>query len=163
MDTEVILEVSAEVTPETVEEYFGEYGWSFETLGPGLWRTGFRGDHAFHTIFVRLTEGWLYMTISPFVTAPADDTCQRHTYEAMLQFNREMNLAKFVLDEDNDVTLTVELPIAAMNYTVFAEALTALAYYADDAYPELLDLTTDPRALSRFHGLGGRPARAITA
>ena len=79
MDTEVILEVGPDVTPETVEGYFGEYGWSFETLGPGLWRTGFRGENAFHTIYVRLTEGWLYMTISPFVPAPTLEPCTRRT------------------------------------------------------------------------------------
>ncbi|HWG85198.1 MAG TPA: YbjN domain-containing protein, partial [Deinococcales bacterium] len=129
-------EQSGKMSPEAVEAFFKEYGWSFETLGPGIWRTGFRGTSSFHTIYMRLTEDWLYMTISPFVEAPSDRECKRRTYEAMLHFNREMNLAKFVLDEDEDVTLTVELPLSALDYEVFAEGLTALAYYADDAFHE---------------------------
>jgi hypothetical protein len=152
-----------QVTPETVERYFGQYGWSFETLGNGVWRTGFKGDHSFFTIYLRLTDAWLYMTISPFVPAPTDPECRRRTYEAMLYFNREMNLAKFVLDEDDDVTLTVELPIAAVSYDVFAEGLTALAYYADDSYPDLLELSTDAQAISRFSSLSGRTGKAIRA
>lgn len=159
-----ILEVRPQVTPDVVESYFGEYGWSFETLGPGVWRTGFRGNESSYAIYLRLTDSWLYMTISPFVPQPTDRECEHRTFEAMLQFNREMNLAKFVLDEDDDVTLTVELPIAALSYPVFAEGLTALAYYADDAYPELLELARDPKALSRFHALGaGRHGKTISA
>jgi hypothetical protein len=162
-DAQGTTEQSAKVSPETVEAYFGEYGWSFETLGPGVWRTGFRGTSSFHTIYMRLTEDWLYMTISPFVEAPTQVECKRRTYEAMLHFNREMNLAKFVLDEDEDVTLTVELPLTAMGYTVFAEGLTALAYYADDAYLEMNQLSRDPKMLSRFQTLGGGSAKTILA
>ena len=156
-------DTTSSITPETVEHYFGRYGWSFETLGPGVWRTGFRGDNSSFTIFLRLTENWLYMTISPFVSAPEIPECKRRTYEAMLHFNREMNLAKFVLDEDTDVTLTVELPIVALTFDVFSEGLTALAYYADDAHTEMTELVKDPKAVSRFESLSGRAARAITA
>jgi hypothetical protein len=161
MSTDVSL--NPKLTSEAVEHYFGKYGWSFETLGSGVWRTGFKGDHSFFTIYLRLTDNWFYMTISPFVPAPVDAECRRRTYEAMLYFNREMNLAKFVLDEDDDVTLTVELPVAAVNYDVFAEGLTALAYYADDSYPDVLELSRDPQAISRFSSLSGRTGKAITA
>jgi Putative bacterial sensory transduction regulator len=151
------------VTADTVETYFSEYGWTFETLGPGVWRTGFRGDYSFFTIFLRLTDTWLYMTITPFVPAPEDRECRHHTYEAMLYFNREMNLAKFALDEDNDVTLTVELPVTGLSFEVFSEGLTALAYYADDSHPEMLEIAKDARAVSRFESLGGRAGKSLVA
>jgi hypothetical protein len=83
--------------------------------------------------------------------------------EAMLNFNREMNLAKFVLDEDEDVTLTVELPISALRYEVFAEGLTALAYYADDIYPDMLELAQDANAVSRFKNLSGKTSKPMVA
>ena len=151
------------VSPERVEKYFAQYGWAFETVEPGLWRTGFRGASDFHVIVLRLTDHWMYMSISPFVDPPEAAECRAQCYEAMLQYNREMNLAKFVLDEDNDVTLTVELPIEALSYTVFSEGLTALAYYADDLYPELNALATDPKTISRFRSLNGHNLRALSA
>lgn len=151
------------VSPQQVEGFFHQYGWAFETLEPGLWRTGFRGEHDAHVIVVRLTEHWIYMAISPFVDPPETPECRAHCYEAMLQFNREMNLAKFVLDEDNDLTLTVELPMNALTYVVFAEGLTALAYYADDLYPELATLASEPKAISRFRSLDGHNNRTICA
>ncbi len=152
-----------ELNAETVERYFGEYGWSFETIGDAIWRTGFKGENGFFTIYMRLTENWLYMTISPFVTQPTVERTRVHTMEAMLHFNREMNLAKFVLDEDEDVTLTVELPVNALSYEVFAEGLTALAYYADDIYPDMLELAENPNAVSRFRSLNGKTSKPMVA
>ena len=152
-----------EVKPQTVEKFFGEYGWSFETIGDGVWRTGFKGENGFFTIYMRLTDAWLYMTISPFVPAPELEKTRVHTMEAMLHFNREMNLAKFVLDEDEDVTLTVELPVSALRYEVFAEGLTALAYYADDIYLDMLELAEDVNAVSRFRSLSGKTSKPMVA
>jgi Putative bacterial sensory transduction regulator len=152
-----------DITPNTVEKYFGEYGWSFETLEDGIWRTGFKGENGFFTIYLRLTENWLYMSISPYVPQPEEERARVHTMEAMLHFNREMNLAKFVLDEDDDVTLTVELPVGALTYPIFAEGLTALAYYADDIYTDLLELAENPNAISRFRSLNGKTTKPMSA
>ncbi len=148
------------ITPETIEGYFTEYGWSFERLGQGIWRTGFRGESGAFTIYVRLTNTWLYLGIAPFVTKPKRE-CLMNVWEALLRINREMNLAKFAIDEDDDVTLMVELPMSSVSYTVFAEGLTALAYYADDVYSELSELTQNPKAQSQF--MRGRSGKAMLA
>jgi hypothetical protein len=152
-----------EVNAQTIERFFAKYQWSFETISDGVWRTGFKGESGFFTIYMRLTDTWLYMTISPFVPAPQLEKARIHTMEAMLNFNREMNLAKFVLDEDEDVTLTVELPISALRYEVFSEGLTALAYYADDIYPDMLELAQDANAVSRFRSLSGKTSKPMVA
>ncbi|MFN3267229.1 MAG: YbjN domain-containing protein [Deinococcales bacterium] len=152
-----------EVNAQTIERFFAKYQWSFETIADGVWRTGFKGENGFFTIYMRLTDAWLYMTISPFVPAPQLEKARIQTMEAMLNFNREMNLAKFVLDEDEDVTLTVELPLSALRYEVFSEGLTALAYYADDIYPDMLELAQDANAVSRFKNLSGKTSKPMVA
>ncbi len=154
--------MSEPISESTIEQYFRDYGWSFESLSGGLWRTGFKGDNASFTVFLRLTDSWLYMTISPFVPKPESEASRHRVFEAMLHFNREMNLAKFVLDEDNDITLAVELPQIALAYPAFSEGLTALAYYADDIHPELLALARGDQLLSRFSATGGA-AKSIQA
>ena len=46
--------------------------------------------------------------------------------------------------------LTVELPRENLDYSEFSDALGALSYYADQAYPIVHALATDPKATSSF-------------
>ena len=142
------------VTPETLEAFFGQYGWTFERTGEGDLgtdlRTGFRGDTGVFRIYVRLVENWVFFSIAPFVVAPRDPECERKLHRFLLRKNYEMNIAKFTVDEDGDVILTVELPTASLDYSEFADALGALAYYADDAFTQTFILAHVPQAHSLY-------------
>jgi hypothetical protein len=61
-----------------------------------------------------------------------------------------MNMAKFTIDNDGDVVLTVELPRENLDYSEFSDALGALTYYADQSYPAVYALSVDPDAVSGF-------------
>jgi hypothetical protein len=134
------------IAPETVEQYFEQYGWSYERMGKHDFRTGFRGDVSLFRIMVRLTENWVYFSISPFVVAPQDPECERKLYKHLLRLNQEINMAKFTIDEDGDAILTVELPCENLDYNEFADALGALSYYADDNYVQVFVLAHVPQA-----------------
>jgi len=134
------------IAPETVEQYFEQYGWSYERTGEHDFRTGFRGDVSLFRIMVRLTENWVYFSISPFVVAPQDPECERKLYKHLLRLNQEINMAKFTIDEDGDAILTVELPSENLDYNEFADALGALSYYADDNYVRVFVLAHIPQA-----------------
>ncbi len=139
------------ISAEAIEDYFRQYGWSFHaTEEENTWRTGFRGDVSTFSIYVRLTDNWIYFTIVPFVVAAKNEICQRKLYQHLMRLNQEMNMAKFTIDSDKDVVLTVELPGQNLQYTEFADALGALSYYADDNYVEVLNLAHDFNAVSRF-------------
>ena len=71
-------------------------------------------------------------------------------YRHLLRLNRDIDLAKFCLDGDGDVVLTVELPRANLDYEEFADAIKALCHIADETYAELRKLARDPNALSRY-------------
>ncbi len=137
------------IDPETIDRFFTRYGWRVERLSDEVWRTAFRGDVAVYPLFVKLTPEFVYLTIVPFVVAPRAEARER-VYWALLRFNREMALAKFALDEDGDVLLTVELSTTGLDYPLFEEALTLLTHYADLAYREVLNLAQDPSSRSRF-------------
>lgn len=139
------------ITPETIDGYFEQYGWTFShEEGSSDWNTGFRGDvHSFR-IFVRLTDNWVYFTIIPFIVGPKNPECKQRLYWHLLRLNRDVNMAKFALDEDDDVLLTVELPCESLDYSEFSDALGALCYYADDTYVEMLNIAQIPGASSRF-------------
>ena len=138
------------ITPTVIQEYFQQYGWTFEPQGENDFLTGFRGDVSLYRIRIRLAEDWVYFTISPFIVAPQDPDCERKLYRHLLKLNHEMNMAKFTVDSDGDVVLTVELPSGSLDYGEFCDALGALAYYADDNYIQVFVLAHVPEAHTLF-------------
>lgn len=116
---------------EHIPSYFHAYGWNFERAGEGLFRTGFIGDTGQYEIWVRVTDQWIYFAINPFLERPEGREHGERVLSLMLKANHELNMAKFSLDEEGDVLLSVELPAESFSYSHFADALTALSHYAD--------------------------------
>ena len=136
--------------PETLKEYFERYEWSYQQVSESDFRTVFRGDVSSFTINVRIAADWVYFSIAPFVVTPKDTECERKLYKRLLQLNHEINMAKFTVDSDGDVILTVELPSESLDYSEFSDALGALAYYADDNYIQVFILAHVPEAHTIF-------------
>jgi hypothetical protein len=113
--------------------------------------TGFSSDVTdSFAIYITLTPNWVYFAITPFVTAPGDPECEHKLYGHLLRLCQQINMAKFAVDSDGDVLLTVELPRENLDYSEFEDALGALSYYADQTYELVRALATDPDALSGF-------------
>ena len=128
------------MTSNRVEELLNADGWPFERIDEHTWRSGFRGDVNSFRFFVRLTENWIFFTIVPFVVAPRTEESALALYRHLLKLNREINMAKFAIDDDADVVLTVELPTENLDASEFKDALDALSYYADKHYLDVLNL-----------------------
>jgi hypothetical protein len=128
------------MTGGRVEELLNADGWPFERIDDNTWRSGFRGDVNSFRFFVRLTENWIFFTIVPFVVAPRTEQSALSLYRHLLKLNREINMAKFAIDDDADVVLTVELPTENLDASEFKDALDALSYYADKHYLDVLNL-----------------------
>ena len=138
------------LTAEVLGEYFEQYGWSYQQLDETYFRTVFRGDVSSFVIHIRIAEDWAYFSVAPFVVTPQEPECERRLYKQLLRLNHEMNMAKFTVDSDRDVILTVELPIENLDYSEFSDALGALAYYADDNYAQVFVLAHVPEAHAVF-------------
>ena len=63
---------------------------------------------------------------------------------------RDINMAKYCVDSEGDVVLTVEMPRANLDYGEFAEAIKVLCHYADDTYREMISIARNPNASSRY-------------
>lgn len=120
---------------EDIADFFRTYGWQFDRPSEGLFRTGFMGDSGHYEIWIRVTESWIYFTISPFFAAAEGEELGSEILTLLLHANHDLNLAKFALDEDGDVLLAVELPRKGFAYSHFADALTAVSHYADHWRP----------------------------
>lgn len=116
---------------DDISGYFDQYGWKYERRESSVFRTGFVGETGHYDIWLKVTEAWVYFTINPYVTRPGKGHGS-FTLTAMMRANHDLNLAKFAIDDDGDVCLAVELPVDGFCYPHFADALTALAHYADD-------------------------------
>lgn len=124
------------IETEDIPDFFKRYGWDYERRGADLFRTGFQGDEHDYEIWLRISEPWVFFTINPFMNKPLEGEHSLEVVSLLLKVNEEINLAKFAIDGDGDLALSVELPSAGTGYTHFADALAALSHYADHYLPE---------------------------
>lgn len=109
----------------------------FERIDAGTWRSSFHAESKSFRFFVRLTESWIFFTIVPFVAAAKNAAAEHRLHAKLLRLNRDINMAKFAIDEDGDVVLTVELPTENLDASEFRDAMDALSFYADRHYVEV--------------------------
>ena len=134
------------IAPETVEEYFKQLDWPFQKNDDNTWVSGFKGDNAEFNFSVRTTDDWLFVYV-PF-PAEVAEAAQNTLYRHLLRLNFQMNMAKFLVDDDGDVGLTVEIPCSDLQLNEFKDALYAVCLYSDQHHDELVRLATDPHAVS---------------
>ena len=135
---------------ETVRALFAEGGWPCERIGPDTWRSHFRSKRASFPVFVKVGEGdgsgegaaFVTFAIIPYLKSPEDPALAARLYARLLELNHQLIFAKFSIDDDLDVVLSVEHPIAEIDRSEFADALDVLGFYADQHLDALRDLLT---------------------
>jgi hypothetical protein len=142
-------------TPEIIDGFFKEYGWTYTRRDEPekqmwTWDTGFRGDVQSFSMFVRLTEFWVYFTISPFVVKPKNPDCTVKLHKFLLRANYDVNVGKFALDEKEDIVLTVEMPNENLDYSEFRDGINIVCHYADKYIVDALNLATNPNATHAY-------------
>lgn len=117
-------------------------GWPCERVADGLWRSLFQGRVASFPFFVRVDPaGWVNFAIVPFLKSPAEPPRATRLYARILQLNHQLLMAKFSIDDDLDVVLSVEYPTRELDESEFVDALDVLSYYAERHYDELRALS----------------------
>lgn len=120
------------LTDDSVRALFAHEGWPFEKLVDNVWRTWLETSHGEPVpIVVRMdTEsGFVRFAVVPFLASPKDTAQATALYERLLVLNRGMTLAKYSIDDDLDVFLSVEYPAVALDVSEFHDALQALGHY----------------------------------
>lgn len=148
-----------QISPETIEQYFQQYQWSYTRSSKTTWITGVRTSVSSFRIFIRISEHWIYFVINPFVVAPPDDDDRMRLYYHILRLNLDMNMAKFGLDSDGDVFLAIELPTENFEYSHFSDALNGISHHAERLYSEVFNLAQNAELVrGRYdHELGLAP------
>ena len=117
-------------------------GWPCAHISDDTWRTGFSAFDRDFPIFMRVAaDGYVTFAIVPFVKSPEDLLRAKHLYVRLLELNHKMLMAKFSIDDDLDVVLSIEYPIADFDRSELVDAMNAVCTYTKAYYPALLKLT----------------------
>lgn len=122
---------------EQILAYLQTHGWPVEHLSENTARSRFAGTSRTFTFFVHSDGNYLTLLCVPYTRLPADEARARKLMDRVLHLNREMNMAKFSVDDDGDVVLSVDYPIAELQETEVRDTLDVLAYYADKHWEEV--------------------------
>lgn len=86
-------------------------------------------------------SGLLCLAIVPFCTSPTDPERALPFFRRMLELNHELLMAKLAIDDDLDVFLEVEYPVADLDASEVKDAVDVLVHYASRLHDELTALS----------------------
>jgi Putative bacterial sensory transduction regulator len=123
-----------------VEGHLQKLGWPVISLSPGTWRSSFRSNTGVFPLVIQVDDGWCKLLVLPIVRLPGDVEKAEKLYLRLLKLNGELLLARFSLDEDGDVILSVELPLSDLDASEIKDSLDVLSVYAERFQGELRQL-----------------------
>ena len=118
-------------------------GWPVELVSEVTMRSRFRSGDRIFPVYVHLEPDYATFAVIPFARLP-DDESGDVLADRLLFLNREMNLAKFSVDEDGDVILSVEYPLADLDPSEVRDAIDVLSFYAEKYRAEVQAATALP-------------------
>jgi hypothetical protein len=134
--------------PANIERILRSGGWPCDRIAPDTWRSHIRTRRASFPFFVKLDPaGYVCLAIVPFLRSPEEQPKCDKLYRKLLDLNQSLLMAKFSIDDDLDIVLSVEYPTASIDESEVADALDTRSYYADRHYDELralLAATAEP-------------------
>lgn len=118
-------------------------GWPIEVVSESTLRSRFRGGERIFPVFVHLEPSYVTFAVIPFARLPDDEEVAEEVIDHLLHQNREMNMAKFSVDEDGDVVLSVEYPIQDLDPSEVRDAIDVLSFYAGKYHAEVGELSDE--------------------
>jgi hypothetical protein len=115
-------------------------GWPIEEVSETTIRSRFRSGDRIFPVFIHLEPEYVTFAVIPFVKLPKDLESEQVVAERLLRLNRDMNMARFSVDEDGDVVLSVEYRLAELDPSEVRDAVDVLSFYAEKYRAEVLAL-----------------------
>lgn len=125
------------MTLEEIRGCLAADGWPVDVLSNTTIQTRFRGKSRIFPTVIHVDEKWVTFAVLPYAHSPQDPDDADDLLRALLRFNRQMNLAKFSMDEDDDVVLSVEYRIENLDPSEVRDAMDVVSFYADKYHAEV--------------------------
>jgi hypothetical protein len=130
--------MALEIDGAGVPDLLSLAGFEPARIAPDTWRVRFHGHAGTFPLLVRGgSQGVITFAIVPYLRSPRSVGRAGPLYQRLLELNHRMLLAKFCIDDDLDVVLSAEWPVADMDRSEFADAIDVVTYYADRFFGEL--------------------------
>jgi hypothetical protein len=128
----------SKVVIDRLDRFLRARDWSTTRLADTTIRSSFKASRGAVYPLVATHEGeWVKLAVVPLGRLPPDLSKAERLYAQLLRWNGELMFARFSLDEDGDVLLSVEFPAAELDDSEIADALDVLTYYAAKYGPEI--------------------------
>jgi hypothetical protein len=129
------------MTFDEVRAWLEKDGWPVEVISEITIRSRFRSAERVFPLFVYQEPLFITFAVIPFARIPDDPYDADALMKRLLKLNREINMAKFSIDEDGDVVLSVEYRIEDLDPSEVRDAVDVLAFYTEKHHAEVLDLS----------------------
>jgi hypothetical protein len=124
-----------------LENYITRYGWTYERYEEVV-VAGVETDAGNFAVAFQLGPPWLRLSVPAI--APGQDRSLEF-YTLLLHLNDRSRMARFTLDEADNVVLCIDLYLQpSLEFAQFEFALDVLAYIAETALPHLAGELTEP-------------------
>lgn len=115
-----------------LDAFLKKRDWTTTRLAETTIRTSFKGPRGQMFPLIATHDGeWVKLAVVPLGRLPPDLAKAEALYHQLLRWNGELMFARFSLDEDGDVILSVEFPHKDIDDSEIADALDVLTYYAN--------------------------------
>jgi hypothetical protein len=104
--------------------HLSKLGWKAAPHGDRTWRCAHVTPEGDLVVYVRLTDNWVIASIVPFLQTRGGNSFELCRW--LLRQNRDMFQAKFGIDDDGDIVLTVEVPTESLDFSELRSALESL-------------------------------------
>jgi hypothetical protein len=89
-----------------------------------------------------VVEDWVHFAVTPLLP-PIPEAQTERIHRAVLKLNQQMKLVRFALDEDGDLSLIADAPVAQLTDAFFAQIVESFVYFTDQLAAELRRMAFD--------------------
>src|SRR5689334_15228596 len=116
------------VDGELIGKLLRSRGLPADRITPDTWRSHIRGARASLPFFVRVDRnGYITFAVVPFLKSPKSPERAMVLYRRLLELNQDLLMAKFSIDDDLDVVLSVEYPTRELDESEFDDAIDVMS------------------------------------
>jgi len=129
------------MTLDEIRAVLEAQGWPVERLSDTTLRSRFRSKDRIFPLFVHLEPLFVTFAVIPFARLPEDPDTADELMTQLLRLNREINLAKYSVDDDGDIILSAEYRIEHLDPSEIRDAVDVLSFYADKHHEDVMKLS----------------------
>lgn len=131
---------AARIDRGNLADHLRTLGYEPTPIANDTWRAHLHAAGRTFPLLVRTHEGYVTFAIVPLLKTPEDGMHAAKLYNELLRLNHVLMFAKFSIDDDLDIVLSVEYPLGQLDPSEVTDALAALGHYADQHFTALTQI-----------------------